>query len=58
MGNLDVGDLKLCVNMLEYVEQICMSENVICGKIEFMSNVSDVIKVFVLGCVEVCIKIL
>lgn len=35
-----------------------MSDNVICGKIEFMSNVSDVNKVYVLGCIEVCIKIL
>lgn len=57
MGNLDAGDLKLCANMSEYVEQTCMSENATCGKTELMSNASDVNKAYVLGCIEVCTKI-
>ena len=57
MGNLDAGDPKLCANMSEYVEQPCMSDNATCGKTELMSNASDVMKAYVLGCIEVCTKI-
>lgn len=56
MGNLDVGDLKLCNSTSEYVQQTCMSDNATCGKTELMSNVSSDMA-YVLGCVEVCTKI-